>query len=126
MKRLALSLFCLVLSALACRDVARVNGTALLVTVNTGNLTVDQLSYSGFDGDAGVFGPALRPETAAGPLASTSSVRVLLPDTLDQHSLEIRVEGLSGAALVGVGAARVGVVKGVERSEERRVGKECA
>ena len=115
MKCLSLWMMCLVLPALSCRDVTRLHGTALVVTVEAGGLEIDQLRYSSAEGETAVFGPETRPEPAAGPLASTTSVRVLLADSLAGQTMEIFVEGLSAGAVVGQGRARVDVVPGVER-----------
>ncbi|HEY1088023.1 MAG TPA: hypothetical protein VGE37_10020, partial [Archangium sp.] len=81
MTRFALAFTLLALAG--CRDVARLHGTAVVVSVETGGLEVDQLRYGGSVDDVATFGPALRPETPGELLAATTSVRVLLSDALD-------------------------------------------
>lgn len=112
----SLTLGLVLLAAGACRDVRRLHGTAVVITVETGGRAVDQLRYEGLDEGALVFGPTLRPETAGeAPVPATSAVRVLLPDALDGRTLDLHVAGLAAGAPVAEGHARVVVSKGVER-----------
>lgn len=100
----------------ACRAPSELNGTALLVSVNTAATAPVQLSYRG-ESEAGelLFGPVVRPEAAAGAVPPLSTVRVLLPDVLAGQGLVVTVEGLDETgAVLSVGETLVTVVRGRE------------
>ena len=104
-----------VLPAIACRDVTRLHGTSVVVTVDAKSFDVDQLEYRGLEADTELFPASLRPEVAAGPLPSISVVRVLLPDSLDGKTIDVLVRGLNQGTVLAEGRGRVVVVKGVEK-----------
>lgn len=111
MRRLVLFTFL----ALSCRDPATLLGTALLVTVDSSDVEIDQLRYGVELVDGGVvLEPTLRPANAGGTLAPTTTVRVLLKDSLAGQALAVKVEGLAGGAVVGAGQSEVLVVRGRE------------
>src|SRR5881397_1289423 len=64
--------------------------------------------------------PAVRPEGGASPDQQSSQPRVKRISASvkgDGHTLSERINNVGGATTIGIGS--------VERSEERRVGKEC-
>jgi hypothetical protein len=114
MRRALSSLLVLGLAGVACRDQASLLGTAVLLTTERGGLEVDQLRYEAWVDGGALFEPALRPEPAAGPLATSTSMRLLLPDSLDQQVVDLRVTGLLDGVPRAEGAGRVTVVGGLE------------
>lgn len=107
--------FLLTAALCACRDPATLAGTALLVSVDSSEVAVDQLRYEAASDAGSLFDPTLRPETAGGLLAPNNLVRVLLKDELGGHEVEVKVAGLVGGEKVGEASGRVLVEKGFER-----------
>ncbi|MBL8921885.1 MAG: hypothetical protein JNJ54_23745 [Myxococcaceae bacterium] len=108
--------FLLTLLALSCRDPATLVGTAVVVTVDSSDVRVEQLRYSAWILDAGsVLEPTTRPATPAGLLATSTTVRVLLKDSLGGQTLEVHVDGLVDGGVAGDGHGEVRVDKGFER-----------
>jgi hypothetical protein len=99
-----------------CRDPATLSGTAVMVVCEAEGLEVDQLQYEGFIDGGVVFGSQRRPPIAAGPVASSTRVRVLLPDSFDGALMLVRVVGLRGGLEQGDGRGRVQVRAGFEET----------
>lgn len=111
MKRLLLAL-----ALSACRDPATLVGTAVLVSVDSAEVMVDQLRYEAMVDGGLVFAPVLRPPLPGGSvLGPTTTVRILLSDSLAGQQLELDVFGLSNGADVAVGHGHVQVDRGFER-----------
>ncbi len=92
----------LTLSLCACGTGDR--GPALFVEVIHGEpLTVDQLELSVELQGGPSFGPLLRPQVPAQPLASGQTVRLLLPESASTLPGLLRATGLSGGAAVASG-----------------------
>jgi hypothetical protein len=109
--------FLLTLLALSCRDPATLVGTAILVTVDSSDVRVEQLQYSAWIIDGGtVLEPTTRPDAPAGLLATSTSVRVLVKDSLGGETLEVHVDGLVDGGVAGEGHGEVRVDKGFERA----------
>lgn len=112
MKRLLL----LTLALTACRDPATLVGTAVLVSVDSAEVRVDQLRYEATVDGGLVFDPVLRPAQPGGPvLGPTTTVRILLNDALAGQQLEVDVFGLESGADVAVGHGHVQIERGFER-----------
>lgn len=108
--------FLITLVMLSCRDPATLVGTALLVSVDSSDVAVEQLRYSAWVLDGGtVLEPTLRPPLPGPTLAPNTTVRVLLKDELDGLEVEVHVDGLAGGAVAGDGHGRVKIDRGFER-----------
>ena len=99
----------------ACRDPARLNGTALLVTTDGSDVEVDQLRYAAVVDGGALFEPAVRPEAPGDVLAASTSVRILLRDEWGGLTADVQVTGLRSGVTVGEGSTRVTLETGVER-----------
>jgi hypothetical protein len=91
------------------------NGTSLLVVVDPGPIPgAEQLQVEGrADGEL-VFGPAVRPEHADGPLDGEQTLRVLLADELAGRTVHLEVFALVEGEVRGAGAADGVPRKGTE------------
>lgn len=106
----------LLLTLTACRDPATLVGTAVLVSVDSAELVVDQLRYEGSIDGGFIFEPVSRPPEPGGPaLGPTTTVRILLKDSLGGQQLELDVIGLREGAQVAVGHGHVQIDRGFER-----------
>ena len=77
-------------------------GTSLLLEIDLAAVPgVQQLHVTGTVDDVLVFGPAIRPEHAGDPLTGVQTLRVLLPDSTDGQTVQVRVEGLVSGEVRG-------------------------
>ncbi|MDP3503382.1 MAG: hypothetical protein Q8S33_23810 [Myxococcales bacterium] len=113
MRRLGLLSALLLLSS--CRDPASLFGTAVVVTTDSSETPSEQLRYEAHVDGGALLEPAVRPATAAGILAPSTSVRILLGDAVAGQLVDITVTGLVDGGEVGRGRAAVLVQQGVER-----------
>lgn len=98
----------------ACRDPAKVSGTALYVTIEfPPTMLMDQIRVSGTVEDSAI-GPHLLPEEAMKLLANGDTFRVLLPSVSDGAQAQLRVEGLAGGSAVALGTTQAQVREGYE------------
>lgn len=112
MRRLLL----LTLALAACRDPATLVGTAVLVSVDSAEVVADQLRYEGSVDGGLVFEPVVRPPEPGGPaLGPTTTVRILLRDSLAGQQLELDVFGLRNGADVAMGHGHIQIDRGFER-----------
>ena len=100
---------------LDCRDPASLFGTAVVVTTDSSEVPSEQLRYQAEVDGGALLEPAIRPETPAGILAPSTSVRILLGDDVAGQQVDVTVTGLVDGGAVGRGKASVVVQGGVER-----------
>jgi hypothetical protein len=100
-----------------CRDPHRLSGTALFITADwdAGVLAVNQLRFTGTNGTQTIFGPALRPEDAGElALSPPETVRVLLPESLNNVPVNVEVDGLWSGREDSSGIELADIVQGFE------------
>ncbi len=100
---------------LDCRDPASLFGTAVVVTTDSSEVPSEQLRYQAEVDGGALLEPAIRPESPAGILAPSTSVRILLADAVAGQQVDVTVTGLVDGGAVGRGKASVVVQGGVER-----------
>lgn len=91
--RAAAALLLAVVASCGGTELAKV--PSLLVTVTfDADVQIDQLRFEIVRGTTSLITPAVRPESAAGPLASGASVAILLPNTVVGQTVSVRVTGI--------------------------------
>lgn len=95
------------------------SGTSLLLEVDVSRVQgIEQLHVLGMSNEKLVFGPAVRPEKANGPLDGIQTLRVLLPEELPEGAVTVRVEGLFNGAVSGAAEKKVDPLRGRELQVE--------
>jgi hypothetical protein len=106
---------CALLLLCACRDPARVSGTALYVTTEFDpTLLITQVRVWGSVNGGQPFGPQVLPEQPARLLYSGETLRVLLGDVPNGSQAKVSVEGLRDSVVVARGEGTATIRDGYE------------